>query len=101
MVENKDIELKILRFLVDNDPYNRGIPENDFLSRFASSNLALMAELGALVEFPKNVITSHLLLMSQRNFIDYAVTVAENGRVVGSIKPAGYDFIMSVLESVS
>lgn len=96
MVEIRDLEYKVLFFLAEHDDYNRGIGESEFLAGFAKEYPDVMALLGNKVDYPRNVLVSHLNLMVQRGLIDYGSTATETGRFVGPIRPAGYDMLEKI-----
>lgn len=91
MRESVQLEDAVLSFLVEKDEYNRGISESDFLHEFMAANKPLVDKIAGKADFPRNILLSHLLLMAQRGYINYGTVTSATGKIVGPVKPAGYD----------
>lgn len=95
MTESFDLEMAVLRFLVTEDEYNKGMSEGDFLVRFMARYGKILDVVAGDVQFPRNIVLSHLSLMEQRGYINFGSGAYDNGKLVGPVKPAGYDFLAS------
>lgn len=91
MKESAKLEDAVLDFLVEKDTYNAGLPEGDFLVSFSKEHKDLLDEVAGDVLFPRNILVAHLLLMAQRGYINYGTVTSATGKIVGPVKPAGYD----------
>ena len=89
------MEMAVLRFLVTEDEYNKGISEGDFLTRFMAKEGPLLLKIAGNVQFPRTILFSHLSLMEQRGYINFGSGAYDNGKLVGPVKPAGYDLLAS------
>ena len=87
MQENKKLELSILQCLINEDRYNAGMAESEFLMAFHKSSYYH----GEDDMFINSVIVAHCKLMKLRNYIEYGAS--SNGTRVGPVLPDGYDFI--------
>lgn len=93
MKESYALELAVLEFLVTEDEYNKGMSEGDFLVRFMEKYGKMLNVVAGNVQFPRNIVLSHLFLMEQRGYINFGSGAYDNGKLVGPVKPAGYDFL--------